>query len=71
MFLAWCDARNQYVLIGPSYIRGLTNTGHGMSLSYICDCGQPGQMRTGTATRETITGHTALVTSASKAPTAA
>jgi len=45
MFLAWCDARNQYVLIGPSYIRGLTNTGHGMSLSYICDCGQPGQMR--------------------------
>jgi len=71
MFLAWCDTRSQNVLIGPSYIQGLTNTEHGMNLSYICDCGQNGQMITAPGGGETISGHTTPTTSASKAPTAA
>jgi len=71
MFLAWCDTRNQNVLIGPSYIRGLTNTESGMILSYTCHCGQAGQMLTGAATVQTISGHTTPTTAASEAPTAA
>ncbi len=71
MFLAWCDTKNQNVLIGPSYIQGLTNTEQGMILSYICDCGELGQMVTGAATDQTVSGHTTHTTAASEAPKAA
>ena len=71
MFLAWCDTKDQNVLIGPSYIQGLTNTEQGMTLSYICDCGELGQMVTGAATAQVVSGHTTPITPASEAPTAA
>ena len=71
MFLAWCDTKNQNVLIGPSYIQGLTNAEQGMILSYICDCGELGQMVTGAATAQTVSGHATHTTPASEAPTAA
>lgn len=71
MFLAWCDTKNQNVLIGPSYIQGLTNAEQGMTLSYICDCGELGQMVTGAATAPIVSGHTTHTTPASEAPTAA
>lgn len=71
MFLTWCDTQNQNVLIGPTQIQGLTNTEQGMTLSYICDCGELGQMVTGAATAQTVSGHTTPNTPASEAPTAA
>ena len=58
MFLAWCDTKHQNVLIGPTSIRGLTNTEQGMTLSYTCDCGSHGQMVTGATTTQTVSGHT-------------
>ena len=71
MFVAWFDTKNQNVLIGPTSIQGLTNTEQGMTLSYICDCGELGQMVTGAATAQTVSGHATLTTPASEAPTAA
>ena len=71
MFLAWCDTKNQNVLVGPTSIRGLTNLEQGMTLSYICDCGQLGVMLTGAATTQTVSGHATPITPASEAPTAA
>lgn len=70
MFLAWCDTKNQNVLIGPTSLQGLTNTDPGMTLSYICHCGQHGQMLT-TRTGKPISGHTTPTTPTSEAATAA
>lgn len=71
MFLAWCDEKQRNVIIGPTYIRGLANTEHGITLSYVCDCGEPGQMVTKAGANRTLSGHATSATPASKAPTAA
>lgn len=71
MFPAWCDTRIRSVLIGPTQIQGLSNTEQGMVLSYLCDCGAHGQMLTGSATGESISGHIAAISSASESPSAA
>jgi len=71
MFLAWCDERQRNVLIGPTYIRGLANTEHGMILNYVCDCGEPGQMVPGAGANKSLSGHATNATSDSRAPTAA
>lgn len=68
MFLAWCEAKKQNVLIGPTSLQGITNTEQGMILSYVCHCNERGQVVTGAATGQTVGRHT---TRASEAPTAA
>ena len=57
MFRAWCDKWEQDVLVWPTSIEDIANTDRGIVLTYKCACGNHGEMLTGAASHNTVTGH--------------
>ena len=70
MFLAWCDTKNQNVHRTYTHSRSHQHRTRD-DPSYECNCGELGQMATGAATAQIVSGHTTPTTPASEAPTAA
>jgi hypothetical protein len=51
MFDRHCSACDRTQLIFPSQVTGVTNTDHGILVSYVCWCGSEQTWLTGTSAR--------------------
>lgn len=57
MFRARCDTLAREVLIWPSDVAGLNNTGHGIIVRYRCPCGGMAEMLTGARSPVRVSVH--------------